>query len=51
VWSERIGIHRVLVMKPDGSTPLRIPRRRWKDNSRMDLQEVGCGSMDCIELA
>jgi len=32
--------------KPDGKGPLVIPRRRWVDNIRMDLQEVGCGYMD-----
>ena len=37
--------------KPDGKKPLRRPRRRWKDNIKMDLQEVGCGGMDWIELA
>ena len=36
-------MHRVLVGKPEGKKPLRRPRRRWVDNIRMDLQEVGCG--------
>ena len=36
--------------KPDGKRPLGRPRRRWK-NIKMDLQEVGCGDMDWIELA
>jgi hypothetical protein len=31
--------------------PLRRPRRRWEDNIKMDLQEVGCGGMDWIDLA
>jgi len=35
------GVHRVLVGKPEGKRPLGIPRRRWKDNIKMDLQEVG----------
>ena len=35
------GVHRVLVGKPDGKRPLGRPRRRWKDNIKMDLQEVG----------
>jgi hypothetical protein len=48
---ERRGVHRVLVGKPEGKRPLGRPRRRWGDNIRMDLQEVGCGSMDWIELA
>ena len=37
--------------KPEGKRPLGRPRRRWEDNNKMDLQEVGCGSMDWIELA
>jgi hypothetical protein len=38
--------------KPDGKRPLLMrPRRRWEDNIKMDLQEVGCGYMDWIELA
>jgi hypothetical protein len=39
------GVHRVLVGKPEGKRPLGIPRRRWKDNIKMDLQEVG-GAQD-----
>ena len=45
------GIYRVLVGKPEGKTPLGRPRCRWEDNIKMDLQEVGCGSTDWIELA
>ena len=37
--------------KPDGRRPLGILRQRWKDNIKMDLQEVGCGGMDWIKLA
>ena len=37
--------------KPEGRRPLGRPRCRWVDNIRMDLQEVGCGYMDWIELA
>jgi len=44
-------VYRVLVGKPEGKRPLGIPRRRWEDNIKMDLQEVGCGGMDWIELA
>jgi hypothetical protein len=40
----------VLVGKPEGKTPLWRPRRRGEDNIKMNLQEVGCGSMDWIEL-
>jgi hypothetical protein len=35
----------------EGNSPLGRPRRRWKDNIKMDLQEVECGGMDWIELA
>ena len=45
-----MGAERVLLGKPEGSRPLGRPRRRWVDNIRMDLQEVGCGYMDWIEL-
>jgi len=49
---DRRGLLRVLVGKPEGKRPLGRPRRRWEDdNNKMDLQEVGCGSMDWIELA
>ena len=37
------GVHRVLVGKPEGKRPLGKPRRRWEDNIKMDLQEVGTG--------
>ena len=37
--------------KPGGKRPLGRPRRRWEDNIKMDLQEVGCGGKDWIELA
>ena len=37
--------------KPEGKRPLVRPRRRWEDNVKLDLQEVGCGNMDWIELA
>jgi len=46
---EERGLYRVLVGKPEG--PLGRPRRRWVDNIRMDLQEVGCAYMDWIGLA
>jgi len=48
---ERRGVYRVLVGKPEGKRPLRRPRRRWQNNSKMDLQKVGCGVMDWIDLA
>jgi hypothetical protein len=43
-------LYRVLVGKPEGTRLLRIPRR-WEDNIKMDLQEVGCAGMNWIELA
>jgi len=48
---ERRGVYRLLVGKPEGKRPLGRPRRRWKDNIKMDIQEVGCGVMDWVELA
>jgi len=47
----RRGVYRVLVGKPEGKRPPGRPRRRWEDYIMMDLQEVGCGDMDWIELA
>ena len=47
----RRGVYRVLVGKPEGKNPLGRPRRRREDNIKMNLQEVGCGGMDWIELA
>jgi len=48
---ERTGVYRVLVEKPEGKRLLGRLRRRWEDNIKMDLQEVGCEVMDGIELA
>jgi len=48
---EEREVYRVLVGKPEGRRPMGRPRRRWVDNIRMDLQEVGCGNMDWIGLA
>ena len=45
------GVYRVLVGKPEGKRPLGRPRRRWEDNIRMDLQEVGLGYEDWVGLA
>ena len=50
VMGEGRGVHRVLVGKPKGKRPLGRPRRRWEDNVKMDLQEVGGGG-DWMELA
>ena len=48
---ERKGVYRVLVGKPERKRPLGTPKLRWEDNIEIDPQEVGCGSMDWIELA
>ena len=57
-WAENVvrmgedrGVQRVLVGKPEGERPLGRPRRRWEDNIKMDLQEVGGGRGDWMELA
>jgi len=50
-YGERRGVYRVLVGKPEGKRPLGRPRHRWEDNIKKDLQEVGCGGKDWIELA
>jgi hypothetical protein len=44
-------VYRVLVGKPEGKRPLGRPRCRWEGNIKMDVQEVGCGDMDWIEMA
>jgi hypothetical protein len=44
------GVDRVLVGKPEGKRQLGIPRRGWEGNIKADLQKVGCGGMDWIEL-
>ena len=49
--SEERVANRVLVGKAEGKRPLGRPRRRWVDNMRTDLQEVGCGYVDWIGLA
>ena len=44
-------MYRVLVVKPEGKRPLGRSRRRWEDNIMMNIQAVGCGDVDWIELA
>ena len=51
LMGERRGLYRVLVGKPEGKRPLGRPRRKWEDNIRMDLEEVGRGCGDWMELA
>jgi hypothetical protein len=48
---ERRGPYWVLVGKPEGKRPLWRPRHRWENNIKLDIQEVGCGGMDWIELS
>jgi len=50
LMGERRGVYRVLVGKPDGKRPLGRSRHRWEDNIKMDLQGVGFGGVDWIEL-
>ena len=45
------GLHKALVGKPEGKRPLGRPRRRWDDDIKMDVQEVGRGCADWMELA
>ena len=48
---ERRGLYKVLVGKPEGKRPLGRPRNRWENDIDMDLQDVGLGCMDWIDLA
>jgi hypothetical protein len=48
---EERKVYKVLVGKPEGKRPLERPRRRWEDRIRMDLREIGCGSIEWIQLA
>jgi hypothetical protein len=48
---ERRGAYGALLGKPEGRRPLERPRRRWKDNIKLYVQEVGCEGMDWIDLA
>jgi len=48
---KRRGGYRTLLGKSEGKRPHGRHRRRWEDNIKMDFQDVGCGSMDWIELA
>jgi hypothetical protein len=50
-YREKKDVNRVLVGKPEGERPLGKPRRRWEDDIKMDLQEVGCGGKDWMEPA
>ena len=50
-YGERRVVYRILVGKSEGKIPLGRPRRRWEDNIKMDLQEVGCENMDWNDVA
>jgi hypothetical protein len=50
-YGERRGIYRVLMEKPEGKKPYGRPRHRWEGNNKMDIQEMGFGGMEWIELA
>jgi len=50
IWMIR-GVYRVLVRKPEGKRPLGRLRHKWENNIKMNLQEVGCGGIDCIAVA
>ena len=51
LMGEGRGVHSVLVGNPEGKRPLRKPRRRWEDNIKMDVQEVGGSCGEWMELA
>jgi hypothetical protein len=48
---EKRNVYRILMKKPEGKRSLGRPRRRWEDNIRMDLREIGWGGTDWIDLA
>jgi len=50
VWRKKRGVYSVLVGKPERKRPLGRPRGRWEDNIRMEIQEVGCGGTDWIDV-
>jgi hypothetical protein len=51
MYRERTGIYRVLLGKPEGKSSLGRPRRRWENDIKMDIREMGCGGVDWIDLA
>jgi hypothetical protein len=50
-WGEVRGAYSILVGRPEGRRPLGRPRRRWEDNTKMDLREIGFGDVDWIHWA
>jgi hypothetical protein len=51
MYGEKIIKYRILVGKPEGQRPLGRPRRKWVDNIKVDLREIGWGDMHLIDLA
>ena len=51
MYGESRGVYRVFMAELEGKRPLGRPRRRWEDNIKMDVQKVGYGGMDWIDLA
>ena len=56
-WAGHVGrmelfrnVYRILVGKPEGKRPLGKQRRRWEDNIKLDLREMGCDTGNCIDL-
>jgi len=49
-YGERVGVCRGSAWKPEGKRPLGRPSYRWEENINMDLQKVGCGGMEWIEM-
>ena len=50
-YKRKRSVYRLLVAKPEGKRPHGRHWRRWKDNTKMDLEEIGCGDMGWIDLA
>jgi hypothetical protein len=48
---EKKNAHRILLGEPEGKIPLGRPRCRWEDNIKMDLREIGCGGVECTDMA
>jgi hypothetical protein len=51
MWEKRYAYSRIVVGEPEGKRPLRRPRRRWVDNIKINLREIGWNGMDWIDLA
>jgi hypothetical protein len=51
VWGRERSVYRNLVRKPEEKRPLRRPKRRWRNNIKMDIRDVGCGVIGWIDMA